>query len=62
MQGGGLFLIADAWAAAHPDRIADAVAASGSRSNGFANSKEAPAIESQFLNVEPRIVELSFKG
>ena len=62
VQGGGLFLISDRWAAAHPDKVADAVAALWESQQWVRkNSKEATVIESQFLKVEPRIVELAFK-
>ena len=62
VQGGGLFLISDRWAAAHPDKVADAVAALWESQQWVRqNSKEATVIELQFLKVEPRIVELAFK-
>jgi sulfonate transport system substrate-binding protein len=62
VQGGGLFLISDRWAAAHPDKVADAVAALWESQQWVRqNSKEATMIESEFLKVEPRIVELAFK-
>jgi ABC-type nitrate/sulfonate/bicarbonate transport system substrate-binding protein len=62
VQGGGLFLISDRWAAAHPDKLGDAVAALWESQQWVRqNTKEATTIESEFLKVEPRIVELSFK-
>ena len=62
VQGGGLFLITDKWAAANPARIPDAVAALWESQQWVRqNQKEAAAIEAEFLKVEPRIVELSFK-
>ena len=62
VQGGGLFLITDQWAAAHPDKVADAVAALWESQQWVRNNpKEAAAIEAEFLKVEPRIVEVTFK-
>lgn len=62
VQGGGLFLISDKWAAANPTKIADAVAALWEAQQWVRkNPQEAAAIEAEFLKVEPRIVEVSFK-
>jgi sulfonate transport system substrate-binding protein len=62
VQGGGFFLITDEWAAANPDRVVDAVAALWEAQQWIRkNPKEAAAIEAEFLKVEPRIVEVSFK-
>jgi aliphatic sulfonates family ABC transporter substrate-binding protein len=62
VQGGGLFLINDKWAAANPTRIADVVTALWESQQWVRqHPKEAAAIEAEFLKVEPRIVELSFK-
>ena len=62
MQGGGFFLISDKWAAANPTKIADAVAALWeSQQYVRQNPKESAAIEAEFLKVEPRIVEVTFK-
>jgi len=62
VQGGGLFLITDKWAAANPTKVADAVAALWESQQWIRkNPKEAAAIEAEFLKVEPRIVEVSFK-
>ena len=62
VQGGGLFLITDKWAAANPTKVADAVAALWEAQQWVRkNPKEAAAIEAEFLKVEPRIVEVSFK-
>jgi aliphatic sulfonates family ABC transporter substrate-binding protein len=62
VQGGGLFLISDQWAAAHPEKVQDAVAALWESQQWVRqNPKEAAAIEAEFLKVEPRIVEVAFK-
>ncbi|MEI7871319.1 MAG: ABC transporter substrate-binding protein [Alphaproteobacteria bacterium] len=62
VQGGGLFLITDKWAAANPTKVADAVAALWESQQWVRkNPKEAAVIEAEFLKVEPRIVEVSFK-
>jgi len=62
VQGGGLFLITDKWAAANPTKIVDAVAALWESQQWVRrNPKEAAAIEAEFLKVEARIVEVSFK-
>jgi len=62
VQGGGLFLITDKWAAANPTKVADAVAALWESQQWVRqHPKEAAPIEAEFLKVEPRIVEVSFK-
>jgi ABC-type nitrate/sulfonate/bicarbonate transport system substrate-binding protein len=62
VQGGGFFLIGDAWAAQHPTKIKDAVAALWESQQWVRNNpKEAAALEAEFLKVEPRIVEVTFK-
>jgi ABC-type nitrate/sulfonate/bicarbonate transport system substrate-binding protein len=62
VQGGGLFLITDQWAAANPAKVPDAVAALWESQQWVRqNPKEAAAIEAEFLKVEPRIVEVTFK-
>ncbi len=62
VQGGGLFLISDKWAAANPTKVSEAVAALWEAQQWVRrNPKEAAAIEAEFLKVEPRIVEVSFK-
>ena len=62
VQGGGLFLITDQWAAANPNKVADAVAALWESQQWVRNNpKEAATIEAEFLKVEPRIVEVTFK-
>jgi len=62
VQGGGLFLITNKWAEAHPDKIADAVAALWESQQWIRqNPKEAAVIQAGFLKVEPRIVEVTFK-
>ena len=61
VQGGGLFLITDKWAAANPTKVADAVAALWEAQQWVRqHPKEAAPIEAEFLKVEPRIVEVSF--
>jgi sulfonate transport system substrate-binding protein len=61
VQGGGLFLISDKWAAANPTKVANAVAALWESQQWIRqHPKEAAAIEAEFLKVEPRIVEVSF--
>lgn len=63
VQGGGLFLISDKWAAANPAKIADAVTALWESQQWVRqHPKEAAAIEAEFLKVDPRIVEVSFKS
>ena len=62
VQGGGLFLITNQWAAANPTKIADAVAALWESQQWVRqNPKEAAVIQAEFLKVEPRIVEVTFK-
>jgi len=62
VQGGGFFLISDAWAAQHPTKVKDAVAALWESQQWVRqNAKEAAALEAVFLKVEPRIVEVTFK-
>ncbi len=62
VQGGGFFLITDQWAAANPTKVADAVAALWESQQWVRqNPKEAAAIEAEFLKVEARIVEVTFK-
>ena len=62
VQGGGFFLISDAWAARNPTKVKDAVAALWESQQWVRkNAKEAAAIEAEFLKVEPRIVEVTFK-
>lgn len=62
VQGGGFFLIGDAWAAQNPTKIKDAVAALWESQQWVRNNpKEAAALEAEFLKVEPRIVEVTFK-
>jgi ABC-type nitrate/sulfonate/bicarbonate transport system substrate-binding protein len=62
VQGGGFFLITNEWAAANPKKVADAVAALWESQQWVRkNPKEAAAIEAEFLKVEPRIVEVTFK-
>lgn len=62
VQGGGLFLMTDKWVAANPTKVADAVAALWESQQWLRkNQKEAAAIEAEFLKVEARIVELTFK-
>ena len=62
VQGGGLFLISDQWAIANPKKVPDAVAALWEAQQWVRqNPKEAAEIEAEFLKVEPRIVEVTFK-
>lgn len=62
VQGGGFFLITDQWAAANPSKVADAVAALWESQQWVRqNPKEAAAIEAEFLKVDARIVEVTFK-
>ncbi len=62
VQGGGLFLISNAWAEKNPTKVADAVAALWESQQWVRkNPKEAAAIQAEFLKVEPRIVEVTFK-
>jgi sulfonate transport system substrate-binding protein len=62
VQGGGLFLISNTWAEKNPTKVADAVAALWESQQWVRkNPKEAAAIQAQFLKVEPRIVEVTFK-
>jgi ABC-type nitrate/sulfonate/bicarbonate transport system substrate-binding protein len=62
VQGGGLFLISNAWAEKNPTKVADAVAALWESQQWVRNNpKEAAAIQAEFLKVEPRIVEVTFK-
>jgi sulfonate transport system substrate-binding protein len=62
VQGGGLFLMSDQWATAHPQKVPDAVAALWESQQWVRqNPKEAAAIEAEILKVEPRIVEVAFK-
>lgn len=62
VQGGGLFLITNQWAAANPAKINDAVAALWESQQWVRkNAKAAAALEAEFLKVEPRIVEVTFK-
>jgi ABC-type nitrate/sulfonate/bicarbonate transport system substrate-binding protein len=62
VQGGGLFLIGNAWAEKNPAKVKDAVAALWEAQQWVRNNpKEAAAIQAEFLKVEPRIVEVTFK-
>lgn len=62
VQGGGFFLINNAWAEKNPTKIKDAVAALWEAQQWVRkNPKEAAAIQAEFLKVEPRIVEVTFK-
>jgi ABC-type nitrate/sulfonate/bicarbonate transport system substrate-binding protein len=62
VQGGGFFLITDAWAKAHPDKIEDAVAGLWESQQWVRQHQpEAAKIAAEFLKVEPRLVEAAFK-
>lgn len=63
VQGGGFFLISNKWAAAHQDKVKDAVLALWEAQHFVRhNPQEAAKLESEFLKVEPRIVEIAFKS
>ncbi|MFZ5779534.1 MAG: ABC transporter substrate-binding protein [Pseudomonadota bacterium] len=62
VQGGGFFLISDKWAAAHPDKVADAVAALWESQQWVRqHTKEAAEIDAAFLKVDPHIAEGAMK-
>lgn len=62
VQGGGLFFISDSWAASHPDRIEDAVAALWEAEQFVRNNPEqAAAIEAAFIKADPAVVQATFK-
>jgi ABC-type nitrate/sulfonate/bicarbonate transport system substrate-binding protein len=62
VQGGGFFLITDAWAKAHPDKVDDAVAGLWEAQQWVRqHPADAAKIAAEFLKVEPRLVESSFK-
>ena len=62
VQGGGFFLITDAWAKAHPDKVEDVVAALAEAQEWVRQHQaEAAKLDSEFLKVEPRYVEAAFK-
>ena len=62
VQGGGLFLITNAWAKAHPDKVADAVTALWESQKWVRDHPaEAAKIQAKFLNVDPKIVASTFK-
>jgi ABC-type nitrate/sulfonate/bicarbonate transport system substrate-binding protein len=60
VQGGGFFLISDAWAAAHPDKITAAVEALWEAEQYVRdNPKEAADINAKSLKADPAIIESS---
>ena len=62
VQGGGFFLISDAWAKANPDKVPDATKALWESQQWLRkNPQEAAKIQAAFLKVEPRLVEVAFK-
>src|SRR5262249_6476594 len=62
VQGGGFFLISDKWAAAHPDRLRDAVEGVwGAGKFVRENEKEASEIEARAIKADPAVVEASIK-
>ncbi len=62
VQGGGLFLITDAWAKAHADRVDEAVAALWEAQQFVRKSPaEAAKVEAAFLKVDPKFVISAFK-
>lgn len=62
VQGGGFFLISNAWAQANPKKVQAAVAALWEAQQYVRkHPKEAAAVQAEFLKVEPRLVESAFK-
>jgi ABC-type nitrate/sulfonate/bicarbonate transport system substrate-binding protein len=62
VQGGGLFLISDKWAAAHSDKLRDAVEALWEAEKFVRdNAKEASDIEAKAIKADPAVVEASIK-
>jgi ABC-type nitrate/sulfonate/bicarbonate transport system substrate-binding protein len=62
VQGGGFFLINDAWANAHPDRVNNAVQALWESQQWLRkNNKEATEIEATYLKVKPDDIGAAFK-
>lgn len=62
VQGGGFFLITNAWAKAHPDRITDAVQALWESQQWLRqHPAEATAFQAAFLKVEPKYITAAFK-
>ena len=62
VQGGGFFLISDAWANAHPDRVNGAVQALWESQQWLRmNNKEATEIEATYLKVRPEDIGAAFK-
>lgn len=60
VQGGGFFLISDAWAAAHPDKINDAVEALWETEKFIRdNPKESAQINAATLKADAAIIETS---
>ena len=62
VQGGGFFLISDKWAAAHPDKVRDAVEALWEAEKFVRDHpKEASDIDAKAIKADPAIVEASIK-
>jgi ABC-type nitrate/sulfonate/bicarbonate transport system substrate-binding protein len=62
VQGGGFFLITDAWAKAHPDRITDVVMAVWESQQWLRqHQKEATEMEATYLKVKPDDITAAFK-
>ena len=62
VQGGGFFYISDAWAAAHPDKIEDAVAALWDAEQFVRhNPQEAASIEATFIKANPSVIQATFQ-
>lgn len=62
VQGGGMFLIGDAWADAHPDRVDKAVAALWEAEQAVRKDPAgAAAIAAAFLKVDPTSITTAFK-
>jgi sulfonate transport system substrate-binding protein len=62
VQGGGFFLMTDAWVKAHPDKVEDVVAGLWESQQWVRQHQpEAAKIDAEFLKVDPRLVEAAFK-
>ncbi len=62
VQGGGFFLISDAWAKAHPDQVTNVVQALWESQQWLRqHSKEATEFEAAFLKVKPEDIAAAFK-
>jgi len=62
VQGGGFFLITNKWAAAHPDRVNEAVQAVWESQQWLRqHTAEATAFQATFLKVKPEYITAAFK-